>query len=94
MLRTSTPGQVFRRGDAGFEQAVFSHSPRMEGRFGRFSAPGRFWLEQPQRWYGLPERHRHRRQALAFDLTALALSLLVLWLYRKDLKGDDSARSW
>lgn len=33
-------------------------------------------------------------QVLAFDLTALGLSLVVLWHYRKDLKGHDSARSW
>ena len=28
-------------------------------------------------------------QVLAFDLTALGLSLVVLWHYRKDLKGHD-----
>ena len=33
-------------------------------------------------------------QVLTFDLTALGLSLVVLWHYRKDLKGHDSARSW
>ena len=33
-------------------------------------------------------------QVLAFDLVALGLSLVVLWHYRKDLKGHDSARSW
>ena len=33
-------------------------------------------------------------QVLAFDLTALGLSLVVLWHYRKDLKGHDSAQSW
>ena len=32
-------------------------------------------------------------QVLAFDLVALGLSLVVLWHYRKDLKGHDSARS-
>ena len=32
-------------------------------------------------------------QVLTFDLTALGLSLVVLWHYRKDLKGHDSARS-
>ena len=32
-------------------------------------------------------------QVLAFDLTALGLSLVVLWHYRKDLKGHDPARS-
>jgi hypothetical protein len=28
-------------------------------------------------------------QVLAFDLVALGLSLVVLWHYRKDLKGHD-----
>ena len=28
-------------------------------------------------------------QVLAFDLVALGLSLVVLWHYRKDLKGND-----
>ncbi len=31
-------------------------------------------------------------QVLAFDLTALGLSLVVLWHYRKDLKRHDSPR--